>query len=34
MKYAIKNASMMITMTERDDIDVAVSNNATIPDDH
>lgn len=34
MKYAIKNASMMITMTERDDIDVAVSNNATIPDDY
>ena len=25
---------MMITMTERDDIDVAVSNNATIPDNY
>lgn len=32
LKYAIKNAAMMITMTERDDIDVTVSNNATIPD--
>lgn len=30
--YAIKHAAMMVTMTERDDIDVTVSNNALIPD--
>ena len=33
MQYAIKNAVMMVTMTERDDIDVTMSNNATIPDE-
>ena len=33
MQYAIKNAAMMVTMTERDDIDVTMSNNATIPDE-
>lgn len=32
VEYAIKNAAMMITMTERDDIDVTMSNNAIIPD--
>ena len=31
MAWAIKNAAMMVTMTERDDIDVIVSNNALIP---
>ena len=31
LAYAIKNAAMMVTMTERDDIDVIVSNNALIP---
>lgn len=31
--YAMKNAAMMVTMTERDDIDVVISNNALIPDD-
>lgn len=30
--YAVKNAAMMVTMTERDDIDVVISNNALIPD--
>jgi DEAD/DEAH box helicase domain-containing protein len=30
--YAIKNAAMMVTMTERDDIDAILSNNALIPD--
>ncbi|MBM6802760.1 DEAD/DEAH box helicase [Mediterraneibacter glycyrrhizinilyticus] len=30
--YAVKNAAMMTTMTERDDIDAVVSNNAVIPD--
>lgn len=30
---AIKNASMMVTMAARDDIDVTVSSNALIPDD-
>ena len=30
--YALKNAAMMTTMTERDDIDAVVSNNAVIPD--
>ena len=30
--YALKNASMMTTMTERDDIDAVISNNAVIPD--
>ena len=30
--YAIKNAAMMVTMTERDDIDAVMSNNAIIPD--
>ncbi len=29
--YALKNAAMMTTMTERDDIDAVVSNNAVIP---
>lgn len=29
---AIKNAAMMVTMTEQDDIDAIVSNNALIPD--
>ena len=33
MEYAIKNAAMMVTMTERDDIDVTISNNATVPDE-
>lgn len=32
--YAVKNAAMMVTMTERDDIDVVISNNALIPDGH
>lgn len=32
ISYAIKNAAMMVTMTERDDIDVTISNNALIPD--
>lgn len=32
IKHAIKNAAMMVTMTERDDIDVTMSNNAVIPD--
>lgn len=31
--YALKNAAMMTTMTERDDIDAVVSNNAVIPDE-
>ena len=31
--YALKNAAMMTTMTERDDIDTVVSNNAVIPDE-
>ena len=30
--YALKNAAMMTTMTERDDIDAVMSNNAVIPD--
>ena len=30
--YALKNAAMMTTMTERDDIDAVISNNAVIPD--
>lgn len=30
--YAVKNAAMMTTMTERDDIDAVISNNAIIPD--
>lgn len=33
MAYALKNAAMMVTMTERDDIDVVLSNNALIPDE-
>lgn len=32
ISFAIKNAAMMVTMTERDDIDVVISNNALIPD--
>lgn len=32
MANAIKNAAMMVTMAERDDIDVIISNNAMIPD--
>lgn len=32
ISYVMKNAAMMVTMTERDDIDVIVSNNALIPD--
>lgn len=32
--YALKNAAMMTTMTERDDIDAVISNNAVIPDGH
>lgn len=32
ISYAMKNAAMMVTMTERDDIDVVISNNALIPD--
>ena len=32
MCYALKNAAMMTTMTERDDIDAVISNNAVIPD--
>ena len=32
MAYALKNAAMMVTMTERDDIDAVMSNNALIPD--
>ena len=32
IKHVIKNAAMMVTMTERDDIDVTMSNNAVIPD--
>ena len=31
MENAIKNAAMMVTMTERDDIDTGMSNNATVP---
>ena len=31
--YAVKNAAMMTTMTERDDIDTVISNNAVIPDE-
>ena len=31
--YALKNATMMTTMTERDDIDAVISNNAVIPDE-
>lgn len=31
--YAMKNAAMMVTMTEADDIDAVISNNALIPDD-
>jgi len=31
--YALKNAAMMTTMTEWDDIDAVVSNNAVIPDE-
>ena len=31
--YALKNAAMMTTMTERDDIDAVISNNAVIPDE-
>ena len=31
--YALKNAAMMTTMTEPDDIDAVVSNNAVIPDE-
>ena len=31
MAYAMKNAAMMVTMTERDDIDAIISNNALIP---
>ena len=30
--HALKNAAMMTTMTERDDIDAVISNNAVIPD--
>ncbi len=30
LSYAIKNAAMMVTMTERDDIDTGMSNNATV----
>ena len=30
MEHAIKNAAMMVTMTERDDIDTGMSNNATV----
>ena len=30
--YALKNAAMMTTMTERDDIAAVISNNAVIPD--
>ena len=30
MQYAIKNAAMMVTMTERDDINTGMSNNATV----
>ena len=33
MAYALKNAAMMVTMTERDDIDAVISNNALIPDE-
>lgn len=33
LAYALKNAAMMVTMTERDDIDAVISNNALIPDD-
>ena len=32
--YALKNAAMMTTMTERDDIDAVIANNAVIPDRH
>ena len=31
ISYAIKHAAMMVTMTEQDDINVTVSNNAIIP---
>ena len=31
ISYAIKNAAMMVTMTEKDDIGVILSNNALIP---
>lgn len=31
--YALKNAAMMTTMTERDDIDAVISNNAVISDE-
>ena len=34
MCSALKNAAMMVTMTERDDIDVTISNNALIPDEN
>ena len=30
LSYVIKNAAMMVTMTERDDIDAGMSNNATV----
>ncbi len=30
--HALKNAAMMTTMTERDDIDAVISNNAVVPD--
>lgn len=32
ISYAIKNAAMMVTMTEKDDIGVILSNNALIPE--
>ena len=32
LAFAVKNAAMMVTMTESSDIDTVISNNARIPD--